>query len=231
MKVFISGANRGVGLGMTKLFLERGAQVWAACREPSRADDLVTLGGKGKLSLIKLDVTDTESVKEAFEVVSEQTAALDVVVNNAGVFIDRGLGIGNMNEQAVLTSLDVNSVGPMRVASAFGELLKAGENPRLVNISSQLGSVLALETNSWGSYGYNMSKAAVNVVTRMLSHEWAGTVSVISVHPGWVQTDMGGKSATVTVADSARGIVNLVEKLTIAETNRFFTYEGKEHVW
>lgn len=227
MRVLISGANRGIGLGMAGLFVERGARVWGACREPAKADALSALG----VSVVQMDVGDSGSVKAAETAVSKETAALDVIINNAGVFIDRGLGIGNMDEQAVLTSLDVNAVGTMRVASAFGGLLRQGENPRMVNVSSQLGSILALETNSWGSYGYNMSKAAVNVVTRMLSHEWAGKVSIISVHPGWVQTDMGGAGAAVTVADSARGIVDLVERLTIAETNRFFTYEGKEHVW
>ena len=118
----------------------------------------------------------------------------------------------------------------MRVTAQFVDLLRRGSTPKLLNISSQLGSLRRARAD--GLYSYNASKAALNMITRMLALDLERDgITVVTIHPGWVQTDMGGSQATVTVPDSAAGIIRLAENLTMADTNKFFAHTGEEMPW
>ena len=128
--------------------------------------------------------------------------------------------------------MNVNVVGPLLMAKHFAGLLKNSSHPRLVNISGRLASVLMLEDKTWGSYSYNASKAAMNVTTRMMAHEFkADGICVVAVHPGWMQTDMGGASADLEPSESAQSVLGLISNLTLADTNKFLAYNGEEHPW
>lgn len=232
-KVLITGANRGVGFELTRQLMEDSSNfVFACCRNPAGAtavEQLIARLGNGML--VEMDVTSDSSVQAAAALISAETQSLDIIINNAGV-LNRSETLANLDHTIVQDHFNINAVGPMRVSQAFVAMLAKGDNPRLVNISSQLGSITALENGNWGSYSYNASKAALNVFVRMMANELKPRgISVITMHPGWVQTDMGGPEAAVTPSDSAAGILKVVAGLTIEQTNQFIIYNGEHHVW
>jgi NAD(P)-dependent dehydrogenase (short-subunit alcohol dehydrogenase family) len=124
----------------------------------------------------------------------------------------------------------VNAVGPMIVSQVFLDLLREGRNPKIVNMTSQMGS---LETKQEGGYySYSSSKAALNMITRLLSFDvQPDGVIVAALHPGWVRTDMGGEHATLTPQESVRGLLEVINRLTADDSGKFYTWEGREHPW
>ncbi len=229
--ILITGANRGIGFEMSKQLLEAGHRVIATCRQPDAASQLDALRTQfgDKLSIVQMDVADDASVQTATTAVSTHTDHLDWVINNAGINLRQKFD--QFNSQDMLDTFNINAVGAMRVATAFANLLEKGTEPKLANISSQLGS-LSKARKGWGTYGYNASKSAMNMISRHLAFDLeANGICVVAVHPGWVQTDMGGKTAAVTVPDSASGIINLLSNLTMASTGEFFTYQSDPHPW
>ncbi|GMQ46675.1 SDR family oxidoreductase [Vibrio sp. 10N] len=224
--VLITGSNRGIGLELMKQYLELGWRVIGTHRgEPS--SELVELLKFERLSLLELEVTDDESIKEIGKNLSD--VVVDVLINNAGI-----LGAGDQSMSAVeqaswLDTFAVNTVAPLMVTREILPLMKKSPRPRVITISSQMG---ALNREATGMYAYRSSKAAVNKVMQVLSLELKESgVIVCPVHPGWVQTDMGGSEADITVVESATGIIKLVNTLTMASTGRFWTWDGQEHQW
>lgn len=230
-KYLITGANRGIGLEMTKQLLAGGEFVFASCRLPEHAEQLNGLMADygERLKIVQLDVINDLSVAAAIEEISEHADYIDVLINNAGVnFRD---SFEQFNADEFLLTLNANGVGAMRVVRQAIDLLKAASDPIVVNISSQLGSLTA-QRPGFGSYAYNSSKAVMNMITRHLSFDLAEDgVIVISMHPGWVQTDMGGANAAVTPPDSAAGILNVVSNLTASDNGKFYIYNGEIHPW
>ena len=153
-----------------------------------------------------------------------------MLINNAGIFI-KGEVFANFTPQTMQQTFDVNVIGTMRVATQFTDLLRLGTEPRIINISSQLASLAGMDTNS-GSYSYNSSKTALNMVTRMLANDLkADGITVVAMDPGWIQTDMGGKDAPLLLPEAVGGILSVVEKLTLANTGQFHRYSGERGVW
>lgn len=231
-QVLITGANRGIGLELTRQYVRRGDFIFACCREPQDADELQALSREypDRINIVALDVVDENSVVAAKTAVSAQTDYLDILINNAGINIS-GDRLDANHPAKLERTLQVNTIGPMRVTIHFVDLLRRGSAAKLINVSSQLGSLLAMERR-WGNYSYNASKAALNMLTRHLAHDLRSDgITVIALHPGWVQTDMGGSSAAVSIPDSAHGIICVIDGLTLADTNKFYTYAGKEHQW
>lgn len=229
--VLITGANRGIGIEMTKKLVQDGNRVFATCRLPENAAELNQLMQKhtDTLSVIQLDVIDDLSVTAACKQIAEQTDQLDMIINNAGInFRDK---FESFNADEYLLTLNVNGVGALRVIHQFISMLRKGTDPKIINISSQLGSLTA-QRPGFGSSGYNASKAVMNMITRHLSFDLADEgMIVISMHPGWVQTDMGGPNAAVTPPDSAAGILNVAEGLTADDNGKFYIYNGDIHPW
>lgn len=229
--VLITGANRGIGLEMTKQLVATGAKVFATCRLPENAYALNQLASENSdlVTIVQLDVINDMSVHAAAQTVAAQTDHIDVLINNAGVnFRDN---FEDFNADEFLLSLNANGVGAMRVVRQFVDLLRKAENPKIVNISSQLGSITAQRPN-FGSYAYNSSKAVMNMITRHLSFDLESDgIITISMHPGWVQTDMGGANAAVTPPDSAAGILNVTAGLTAEDNGKFYIYNGEIHPW
>ena len=237
-RILITGANRGLGLELTRHYLERGDTVFATCRRPDTATDLAQLRGTypTRLHLVRLDVTDDASIEAARLAVTQLTDRLDVLVNNAGTFPGAGpedlakQQLGSLTAANALTFLHVNAVGPLLVAQAFLGLLKATPKARIVSLSSGLGSL------TWKAagepYHYSASKAALNMYMRALAAEIGayGLISVL-VDPGWVQTGMGGRNATVPPAESAQGIIRLTEQLHAEENGSFVTWQGQPVPW
>ena len=237
MRAFITGANRGLGLELTRQYLERGDQVFAASRHPAEATELQQLHQQyaERLVLLPLDVTDAASIAAAVLAVQAHTEALDVLINNAGIYPHAGSGdahqrLGQLTHTDALETLMVNAIGPFLVAQALLPLLRAGHKGRILSISSGQGSLTWKATGD--PYHYSASKAALNMYMRSLAADIGhqGLISVL-VDPGWMRTSMGGDTATQEPADSARGIIRLAEQLHAEENGSFVTWQGQPVPW
>ena len=229
-RIFISGANRGIGLEFVRQFLQRGARVFATARRPRQARDLNALAGP-QLTVLPMDVSDAQSIQRAVAPVAQDRQGLDLLINNAAIKPpDDEQELATLNADSMLQTLRVNSLGPLLLARECAPLLRRGKNPRIVNISSGLGSLTRKQ--SGGQYAYCSSKAALNMVTRGLAADLgpAGIV-VCSLHPGWVQTEMGGWHAAISPAASVRAMLTLIEGLTPAQNGVYFDYEGHTVAW
>jgi NAD(P)-dependent dehydrogenase (short-subunit alcohol dehydrogenase family) len=239
MRVLVTGAGRGLGLEFTRQFLTRGDTVFATVRDPSRATALEALRGKGgKLRVFPLDISEPASIEELHGRVAGQTTAIDLLVNNAGIssgsrdFAERrpATQLGFLEGRALMRLFAVNAVGTMLVSQRFLDLLERGEQPRIVSLTSKIGSIA--DKTSGGNYGYAASKAALNMLMHTLANDVAPAgISVVVVHPGWVKTDMGGPQAILTVEESVRGIIALADRMGPAESGRFYDVTGAELKW
>jgi NAD(P)-dependent dehydrogenase (short-subunit alcohol dehydrogenase family) len=226
----ITGANRGLGLEFARQYLTDGWQVYAACRDPDSASELRRLHDASghQLRLLAMDVTDPASVKAAAAELDGQ--AIDLLLNNAGIIGPRGQTIGNMDYDAWAQVLDVNTMGPMRVAEAFVDHVARGDRKLIITLTSGMGSLG--DNTSGGSIAYRSSKAAVNMVMRSLAIDLAARgITCVVVNPGWARTDMGGVNATLTPAESVTALRRLIETLGPAQSGKFFNYNGREYAW
>lgn len=230
-RVLITGANRGIGLALLRNFVDRGDQVFPGYRAIENSPDLEGIAAQrpGQVHLIQLDVSDLASIKNSVQLVAEQVGGLDILINNAAIHLGDENLLEVQGEKLIQLHL-VNSVGPILVAQQFIHLLKLGDDPCIINVSSEAGSISRMD--HFRGYGYYGSKAAENMYTRSLAFdpETEG-ITVIAIHPGWVRTDMGGPEAPLPPADSAAGIVNVIDALTPQDNGKFFTWEGKPYPW
>ena len=225
--VVITGANRGIGLEMAKQLLNTNRRVIAGCRNPDEATTLNALSSDGDLSIFQLDVSDSDSIKKFCAQLSDQT--IDVLINNAGVLDREKEGMLGVNAETWLETFRVNSIAPFQVAVGLLENLKKSSRPRIISVSSQMGS---LNFKGAGMYSYKSSKAALNQVMQVMSQDLkADGVIVCPIHPGWVQTDMGGSEADITPQESASGIIAFMDNLTVEQSGRFWQWNGEEHPW
>jgi NAD(P)-dependent dehydrogenase (short-subunit alcohol dehydrogenase family) len=232
-RVMVTGGNRGMGLEFVRQCLVRGDRVFAGCRNPGNAVDLqaLSVAHPGRLAILTLDVTDEATIDASVETVRSQVDGLDLLINNAGAY-PRGETPATLNATTMLQAFHLNSVAPMIVAQRCLDLLRAGNHPKIVNISSKMGSLWWKEREGGGDYSYCSSKAALNMLTRTLALDLRSEgIIVVALHPGWVQTDMGGNAADLTPAESVGGMLKVIERLTEADTSKFFTWEGREHHW
>ena len=231
-RYLITGANRGLGLEFVRQLLARGDAVTACCREPDQATELHALGKAAgdRFDVLALDVTDAAAVAELPGKLKDGKA-LDVVINNAGVAAGHE-AFGQFEAETMERVLRINSVAPMLVTQAVAPLLeKGGKNPKIVCITSQLGSITNADDLSFG-LSYGMSKAALNMGVKKLSSEMTRRgISMIALHPGWVQTDMGGRNATLKPEQSISGMLKVIDGLTTDDNGRFLTYSGAELPW
>jgi NAD(P)-dependent dehydrogenase (short-subunit alcohol dehydrogenase family) len=230
-RVLITGANRGVGLELVRQCLLRGDRVFAACRNPSAAAALHALASQhpGRLSLHTMDVTDEESIANASCQVQAETLALDMLINNAAILPGHET-IRDVTSARLVSVNQVNAVGTLLVVQCFLDLLLKGESPRIIQISSEAGSISSL--NHLRYYSYGGSKALLNYYTRALAFDPnLKNVIVAAVHPGWVRTDMGGLDADLSAEESARGILQVAASLTPADSGKFLNWRGKELSW
>jgi NAD(P)-dependent dehydrogenase (short-subunit alcohol dehydrogenase family) len=231
MRILITGASRGIGLEVTRQYLARGERLFATCRDPQDATDLLVLSEQRPdlLTVLPLDVTDQATIALAYHNVRRYADGLDVLVNNAGVYPE-GERLGKIDREGVRHTFDTNAVGPLVVAQTFLDLLKGGTQPKLVNISSEMGSIS--QRRHGGYYSYCASKAALNMLTRLMAFELRSKgITTISMHPGWVKTDMGGPGASLDVDEAVRGMIAVIDGLAGADSGRFLQWDGRELPW
>ncbi len=230
--ILITGANRGIGFELTRQLLKDDSHIFASCRAPERADALKQLAQEqaDRVTILPLDIDDDSSISAALAAVAAKTEALDLLVNNAGVSGDeQGRVMGQMTALGVRQVISTNAVSPLILTQAFRGLLKEGANPRVVMISSGMGS---LQRADGSSYAYRMSKAAMNMAARVLAFDSAMSgVVTVTVNPGWVQTDMGGAKAALKPEESGSALRALINRLGPADNGKFFQYDGSELPW
>jgi NAD(P)-dependent dehydrogenase (short-subunit alcohol dehydrogenase family) len=228
MRAVVTGTNRGIGLELTRQLLARGDEVEALAREPDRARELRDLQHRhgGALSVLACDVSSDSSVRAYAS--ARPRAPVDLLINNAALY-GTSRGLEREDPAEVLHVLDVNAVGALRMTQALLGALREGRDRKVAHISSGMGSIG--ENSSGGYYAYRMSKAALNMFSVTLAEgvRKHGLISVV-LNPGWVQTDMGGAGAPVPVRDSAAGLLQLIDRLTPADSGKFLDYRAGEEI-
>lgn len=231
--VLITGANRGIGFALTRVFLSKGYVVLAGVRNPGSAKALSGLqtANPKSLHLLPLEVTSEASVKAAAEVAARIVDHLDILANNAGVSPPpHDAKLENLDLTTCEEAFRVNCMGPLRVSRAFLPLLRKSRNPRVSNTSSGAGSISGKDNGLF--YAYGPSKAALNMISRTMAFEFKGEgITVVALDPGWVRTDLGGPNAWLAPEESAEAIAGTLESLTLERTGKFLYNDGKELNW
>lgn len=224
--VFISGANRGIGNELAQQLSEQSYTVIAGYRDESRSALLLTQAQENRqLVPFKVHVGSENDLNSLHEFIARRFGHLDVLINNAAANLNRSFSLNALTWADMTHHLDVNVGGAFLTAKHLYPLLKAGQGKKIVNVSSRLGSIA---TNSGGSIPYSLSKAALNMLTKQQANAYrADSIMVISLSPGWVQTDMGGSSAPLTVQESVRQIVQRIAEMSLAQSGVFLNYDGE----
>lgn len=223
MRVVITGCSRGLGLELARIALGAGHQVLAVARDPHASAGLAALsaGSGTRLQVVGADLIDPAAPAVIAAALSDWEA-VDLLVNNAGILLETA------RREDFLTSFAVNTVAPFEVTQALLPLLRKSANPRVIHLTSKMGSIS--DNVAGGHYAYRASKAALNMINRSLARDH-GWLTAVVVHPGWAQTDMGGPQATVPIAVSVQGIWRLAESAQLEDSGRFFDYQGRELPW
>ncbi len=232
-KILVTGANRGIGLALTRRFLQLGQQVFAGMRTPQDAP-FADLPGteRARLTVLGLDVNSDDSVSAAADQVGGQVKQLDVLVNMAGISpFPHDARLDTVDLAKVEEAFQTNVVGPLRTARAFAPLLRAAATParasRLVNVSSGVASMAGKDNGIF--YAYGISKTALNMLSLTESFDLKNDgVCVVALDPGWVRTELGGPNAHLAPEESAQACAELILSLTLAQTGKFLHYSGSE---
>ncbi len=225
----VTGANRGIGLEFVRQLLARGDRVIAACRHPGKATALNTLTGEypGHLHVLPLDVANEKSRAELVRELPLVAGHLDLLINNAGV-LHSGERFGQLSAAHLEDSFRTNASGPLLLTEALAPALSDGAT--VANLSSALGSIAS--TSRFGTPSYNISKAAQNMATVLLAHALRDRgIRVVALHPGWVQTDMGGDGAQIAATASVAGLLRVIDDLTLDDSGRFLDWQGQSQPW
>ncbi len=229
--LLITGAGQGLGLSLTKKFLEMGYFVVAGCYGSS--DNLLSLNGSyaERLMTVPMDVTNETEVAKAASDTANRVGSLDLLINNAGIHLEQAyLPLEEIDFTSMLTTFQVNTLGPLKVAKHFVGLLDKGAGKLLVNISSEAGSI----SDCWRDreFDYCMSKTALNMQSKILQNYLKSRgIKILALHPGWMRTEMGGAKADITPEEAAEGIFKLTQKKWSLDERMYFDYKGKPMNW
>jgi NAD(P)-dependent dehydrogenase (short-subunit alcohol dehydrogenase family) len=227
--LLITGANRGLGLEFVRQYAADGARVFACARVPGAAKALLELAGasRGKITVHPLDVSSEASVTHLKDELGEQ--AIDILINNAGVYGGDHQSADDLDLGAWVRTLNVNTLGPVRVLQALRSNLVKGRDKIAIAITSGMGSTAR---HDGGALIYRSSKAALNNVMRGLSLALKSDgLIVVSIHPGWVKTDMGGLGATLVPEQSISSLRKVISGLKPSDSGRFLNHDGSELPW
>lgn len=231
--ILVTGANRGLGLEIVQQFYQDGWKVIACCRRPDQATKLrkIAENSIGNIRIFPLDVQNVASMQSLQKSLTKNS--VDVLINNAGILGKQGREtFGKLYEfpENAIDVLQVNTLAPLFLSELLKENVIHSQMKTIVNISSDLGSITL---NDNGDYCvYRMSKCALNSITKTMAEILKkDNVKVISIHPGWVKTDMGGPAALITPEESVAGIKKVIVGLTLNDSGSFFRYNGERVPW
>ncbi|MBS3733966.1 MAG: SDR family oxidoreductase [Phycisphaerae bacterium] len=225
--VVITGTDSGLGYAFVETFLDDGWVVFAGYIEP---DSPILAKASDACIPVRLDVTDPGCIREAGDAVAAHTDRLDMLINNAGIHTGARQPLEDVDCDAIGRVFDVNAIGPLRVTQRFLGLLKNGALKRIVNVSSEAGSIADCKRRA--GFGYNMSKAALNMQTQILHNYLSPSgFSVHAIHPGGMRTRMGSPEMGFSPEESAEALFRLITGPDAAEMPRFFQYDGRALPW
>ena len=225
--VLITGANRGLGYEFVKQYSENGFEVLACCRNINNAKELKELAEtSNKIKVYELDVGNVKAIKSLSQQL--QNEKIDVLINNAGIY--RSSTVGNINYDEWIESFKVNSIAPYQIVENFLNQIINGDLKKVVSITSKMGSID--DNTSGGSYIYRSSKTALNSMMRSLTHDLKNQgIATLTLHPGWVRTDMGGPGGWIDSFESVQGMIKQIDKLTLDNSGTYLDYAGKSINW
>jgi len=224
--VIVSGASRGIGLELVRAHLAAGDQVHALARDPS-SPALAALQSEanGRLAIHQADVASDDSISAAAAATGNEP--VDIIYNVAGITGKTPAALEPGDWEGFDDSIEIMLKGPLRVLRAF--LPRLGEGSKVINFSSQLAA------STWpygGYYGYVAAKSGLNRLMRSAALDLKDRGIVIGIiHPGYVQTDMGGPDADISPAESAASIIKLTREWPLERSGDFYKWNGEEHAW
>ena len=226
--VLITGANRGIGLEFARQYAEDGWRVHACCREAIAATELQrALSGKNA-DIHQLDVTNQTSIDNLKTKLIGK--GIDILINNAGVIGGDHQTFGDIDYDAWAETLRTNTIGPYRIFEALQDSLLLGTDKKAIFISSRMGSIEQYDSSD--HFIYRSSKTALNMVVVNLDYEFKSSgICFIAFHPGWVQTDMGGSSATLKSSESASSLRQSISEATLTQSGQFLNFDGAPLPW
>ncbi|KAG1139216.1 hypothetical protein G6F37_010757 [Rhizopus arrhizus] len=224
----ITGASRGIGLEFVRQVSSKGNTVFACARNPDQSEELRQLTDNKSVYSVKLDVTCDRSLKEAVQEVSKHaTEGIDVLINNAGLTLTKN-NVEEAPKDELIKVFETNVTGVTETTKAFLPLLRkrgSDHTKKILNISSSVGSIS--NTSSTGSAAYRISKSALNMTTKLQAlHLAKENFIVYASHPGWVQTDMGGKEAKISPEESVKGQLAKLESATEQDNGGYFDWQS-----
>ena len=228
-KLFITGANRGIGLEMVKQFSQSGWHISACCRNPETALELKELAQTNpEIKLYALDVTDYDAVNALAEEL--KGSQFDLLINNAGIYGPRSSQLNDLDLDAWRQVFETNTIAPLKLIQAFAPHVAASQGKQIAVLSSKMGSIS--DNQGGGAYIYRSSKTALNQVIKSLSIDLAPqAIKVIALHPGWVRTEMGGPNGLIDTQQSVTGLKHVMTATSGVESGHFYNYDGTEIDW
>lgn len=227
----VTGANRGLGLEFARQLAARGEHVIAGTRHPGRALALNELAAAhpGRLHVLPLDLSSDASVDEFARETAALVGHVDLLLNNAGV-LPAGERFGRLSSESLEAAFRINAVGPLLLTERLAALLGNADAAVIGNISTTMGSIA--QTQRFGTPSYAISKAALNMVSRLLGAALAdGGATVLSLHPGWVRTDMGGERAPLAPAEAVAKLLAVLDRATPQQNGMFVDGDGQPLPW
>ena len=229
-KILVTGANRGLGLGLVKKFLRNNEKVICTTRNISKSKELILCKEKynDNLEICELDLLDKDSPNILSNFLGDET--IDLFINNAGVIGHSAQHFKSVSLNHWLDVLKVNLIAPLLITQSIIKNIEKSSERKIYFISSKVGSIE--DNKSGGMYIYRSSKTALNQVVKSLSIDLKPLgISVISLHPGWVRTEMGGPNALISVEESVNGMVDVISNTSIINSGQFINYDGTRLPW
>jgi len=224
--LLVTGANRGLGLEFVRQYAADGWRVLACCRTLEGAVALRDV--EGQVETYILDVANFSAIENLAADLNGQT--IDVLLNNAGIYGSKSSLFGSVSYDEWMKVLHIDTMAPLKMAESFVGHVMESDLKKIVTVSSKMGSIA--DNGSGGSYVYRSSKSAVNAVMKSMANDLRPMgVACAVLHPGWVQTDMGGPNALISAEESVRGMKGVIDGLDLSETGKFFNYDGNEIPW
>lgn len=227
--ILITGTNRGIGLEIAKQYARDDWHVLACCRTPEKADALLDLKKNHKnIEIFKLDVGESNSIQDLANQL--KNTPIDILFNNAAVWGPHNQSFGSIDPNDWIEVFKVNTIAPLLLAEAFIDNVENSQRKIIVNMVSKLASIS--ENTIGNMYIYRSAKAALSAITKSMAIDLKDkNITVIALHPGWVQTDMGGANAPTTVEESVNGIKNVLNQLSLKDSGIFIGYDNKQVAW
>ncbi|MCL2926202.1 MAG: SDR family oxidoreductase [Trichodesmium sp. MAG_R04] len=246
MKIaLVTGASRGLGLEWCRQLNSLGYKVILTARDIEKAQESVNKlisEGINNLFPYKLDVANLDQITDLAGWIKKLFGRLDLLINNAGInsatrakgnseLQQKNFSLDRLETNEILNMLNINAIAPIMVSRGLKNVLIKGDNPKIINIGSWLGSITL--KNNGGNYSYAVSKSALNMMNRALAFDLKNLgITTVVVNPGWVQTNMGGSKAMFTPQEAVNNIIlNVINEIQLEHTGSFLNYTGQVHPW